>query len=374
MKILHVITTINLGGAENHLFDLISAQRNQGLEVGVAYLKGDSYRKEQYEKMGVKVFNLNIPNWLIFFKFATLVNVLRFFKPSVVHAHMPPAELLSVLSLAFFPDIPLVTSKHNDEKFAPVIKNFYLAGFVARRASRIICISSAVKNYIEKNIYVDTSKLRMIYYSVNLNNFKNTEAAKDLVYSQGKLIFGTIARLTPQKSLHTLIEAFAMFLKDHDSQLIIVGSGELEKELKELASRLGLENHITWTGKRSDIPEILKAFDVFILPSIYEGFGLVLLEAMAAGVPIIASRVSAIPEVLDQGRSGLLFKVQDVQELKKCMEELVDDEKRFSLAREGLKRVTVNFNLERMERETRDVYFEVITPSNESLGIGMNRE
>jgi glycosyltransferase involved in cell wall biosynthesis len=107
-----------------------------------------------------------------------------------------------------------------------------------------------------------------------------------------------------------LLEAFSLFLKAvPGAELVIVGVGPLEAELKKMTLGLGIENRVRWLGKRSDVPAVMKSFDVFALTSIYEGFGLVLLEAMAAGIPVVASRVSAIPEVLDNGNCRIQSKI-----------------------------------------------------------------
>jgi glycosyltransferase involved in cell wall biosynthesis len=356
MRILHVITTINLGGAENHLVDLVEEQRRQGLEVGVAYLKGDHFWQEKYKQLGVKIFPLNVSNLSLLYLFPRLRKVIKTFSPTVVHAHMPPAELMTRLSLLGNSKMPLIISKHNDEPFAPIVKNVLLGSWVAARASKILCISNAVNSYMKQNLGIDEKKLITIYYAVNVERFRDAAPASDLVFEKKTLILGTVARLTPQKSLHTLLTAFASLVKEVDAKLIIVGIGHLESELKALAESLGIKDKIVWTGKRTDIPNVMKCFDIFVLPSIYEGFGLVLLESMAAGIPVVASRVSAIPEVLDDGRCGKLFKVQDASDLLANLKELVPEDARKQLSERATNRVNTFFSRQKMEKETRSLY------------------
>ena len=360
MKVLHVITTINLGGAENHLVDLIEAQVKAGLQVGVAYLKGDGYWSKLLKKKGVGVFPLNVTNMSLIYKFSKLSKIIKDFNPDLVHAHMPPAELMTRLAIQPYPSMPLIISKHNDEPFAPGFKNFLLGSWVASRAKKVICISSAVYRYMQTNLSLSCSKLKLVYYAVDVEKFASAVPAQDISRPEGHLVFGTVARLTAQKSLNTLIEAFALFNKKQKSILHIVGTGELENELKELCAKLGVVDKIVWHGKRNDIPSVIKRFDVFILPSIYEGFGLVLLEAMAAEVPIIASNVSAIPEVLDFGNSGLLFEKKNVLALLDCMNAMTSMEARKIIIEAGKNRVRTQFSIKKMQSETRAIYDQVI--------------
>jgi len=362
MKVLHVITTINLGGAENHLYDLIREQCKLGYQITVVYLKGDHYWRKAYEALNVQTVCLEINNYLFLNKFIQLRQVIEKFQPGLIHAHMPPAELVTRLALIGYKSFPLIISKHNDEPFAPIFKNRFLANWVAKRASAIICISEAVKTYMSKWLdQASQSKLIRVYYSVDVQKFETARPAADLRNSS-PFIIGTVARLTEQKSIPTLLRAFALFQKDcPESRLVIVGVGELEDSLKSLAQNLGLSKSVLWAGRRSDIPQVMRSFDVFTLTSIYEGFGLVLLEALAAEVPVVASNVSAIPEVLDGGSCGLLFPVQNENELAQCFLRLRSEELRKALASKGKQRVTQFFSSQKMVQATDQVYREVLT-------------
>ena len=354
---MHVVTTIDLGGAENHLYDLISEQIKRGLLVSVVYLKGDHFWKNKYEALGASIYFLDVSNWLIFFKFSKLKSAIKEFGPYIVHAHMPPAELITRLALIGDKNLPFIITKHNDEPFAPAINNFFLGEWVAKRASKIICISKAVMSYMHLKLKIDYKKLVLIYYAVDVDKFQNASPAKDLKIENGVFTVGTVARLTTQKSLHTLLEAFCIFRKEiPNSRLIIVGVGPLEGKLKAFSKKLEISDYIIWTGKRSDVPSVIKCFDVFVLPSIYEGFGLVLLESMAAGVPVVASKVSAIPEVLDEGKCGKLFPVGDSKLLASALKDLTDNSLRTEINDSSIKRVKNFFSHKNMDRETSEVY------------------
>jgi len=357
MKVLHVITTINLGGAENHLIDLVKAQFSSGKTVIVVYLKGDHFWRDFLEKIGIKVYCLNCNNRMIFFKFPLLSEIISKENPDIVHSHMPPAEMISWLSLSNLKKkYHWVVSKHNDERFAPIPFEKLLARFVSKRAEKIICISNAVKRYMASTTGLPTEKLILIYYSVDIDKFESANKAQDLNFSN-KVVIGTIGRLVPQKSMETLITAFSSYSRNNpDALLVIVGSGKLEDKLKKLAIELGVDRKIVWTGQRKDIPSVIKAFDIFVLSSIYEGFGLVLLEAMASKVPIIATNVSAIPEVLDNGRCGILFDAKNVEQLESALVQLKDPSLRLKYAELGFDRASNFFSINKMELETENIY------------------
>src|SRR5262249_17815457 len=154
------------------------------------------------------------------------------------------------------------------------------------------------------------------------------------------LVVGTVGRLAPQKGLHVLLEGFARYraLASQPSRLIMVGRGPLETELRARSLELGLADAVVWAGFRDDIPAVMSSFDVFGLSSQYEGCGLVLLEAMTAGKPVVATKVSAIPELVEDGITGLLSPVGDPVAFGGAILRLEDTALREKLGTAGRKR------------------------------------
>ena len=327
-QVFHIITTIEKGGAENQLLILAKLQKTLGFNVTIIYLKGGPDLKENFESYGVSV-NSNFVNTNILIQILKLRLFLNKNK-GVIHAHLPRAELVaSLVKQSNF----LVISKHNAERFfpsAPFILSRFLAKFVFAISDHCICISRSVFSYLnEINEIRICRKISVVYYgidNINQENFKGEN-------SKNVEIIGTIGRLVEQKNYPILLKAFSRLHLSHPSlRLVIIGDGKLKNQLKSLANDLGILNAIEWVGKTNFIDKELKRMDLFVLPSLYEGFGLVLLEAMQCGVPIIASNVSAIPEVLGEQYEGL-FKSNDDSDLFRMLTSAMDPNFRSSLTK-----------------------------------------
>jgi glycosyltransferase involved in cell wall biosynthesis len=308
-KVTHLITTIERGGAEKQLLTLTSEQVQSGLKVVVLYLKGKPDLRSEFEESGAEVNNLLVgENFLkqIFLLFKYLRK-----NPSPIHAHLPKSELLAAIVIAkkYF-----VFSRHNAEPFWPggprIVSNL-LSKFVCKRASQGIAISNAVKSYLIKRGEIPTGyTIDVVYYGFQKDTSTNV-AGLSLITNimngqSSNYKIGTIGRLVPQKDYPTLFNAFFNVLKSMPNiDLYVVGEGYLQKDLIELSKSLGINGKVHWLGKTEYIKEFLSKIDLFILPSKYEGFGLVLLEAMVATRPVIAANNSAIPEVLGKTYEGL---------------------------------------------------------------------
>ena len=331
-KVTHLITTIERGGAEKQLLTLASEQVQSGLNVVVLYLKGKPDLRNEFEAAGVRVNNLLVEK--SFLKQIFLLSKYLRKNPSPVHAHLPKSELLAAVVIAkkYF-----VFSRHNAEPFWPsgprIISNL-LSKYVCKRASQGIAISNAVKSYLVKRGEITTGyTIDVVYYGLQRGTSTNP-AGLDLITNvmagqSSNYKIGTIGRLVPQKDYPTLLSAFSSVLKSMPNlDLYVVGEGHLQKDLIELSKSLGIKDQVHWIGKTEYIKEFLSKIDLFILPSKYEGFGLVLLEAMVAKKPVIAADNSAIPEVLGKTYEGF-FSTGDVNALAQQIKTTFGD-KNFS--------------------------------------------
>ena len=296
-RILHLITTIDRGGAEKQLLVLIRNQISIGQEVSVFFLKGRGELRDNLIDVGATVHQ---PHYKSFFgSIFDLKLLLEQIKPEVVHAHLPRAEILARL-LKCYRKSKFVVTRHNSEPFFPRLGHpvsAFLSQWVLRKAHRLICISEATREFLMMHREVPASRQKrtiVVKYGYD-ETFQLLERKRDFDY-----IIGTISRLTPQKNVQVQIEALGIIRQKSKSpwRLKIVGSGSLESELRRKVQLLNLEEQVEFVGHVSDVRYAFSQFDIFVLSSFYEGFGLVLLEAMQNRVAILASNTSAIPEVL----------------------------------------------------------------------------
>jgi glycosyltransferase involved in cell wall biosynthesis len=327
-KVTHLITTIERGGAEKQLLTLAIEQVQSGLKVEVFFLKGKPDLKNEFEESGVKVNNLLVGKSFLRQIFLLFKQLRK--NPSPIHAHLPKSELLAAIVVR---NKHLIFSRHNAEPFWPggprIISNL-LSKFVCKKASQGIAISNAVKSYLIKRGEITTSyTIDVVYYGFQKDTSTNAAGlgliTNIMTGQSSNYKIGTIGRLVPQKDYPTLLSAFSNVLKSMpNTDLYIVGEGHLQKDLIELSDSLGINDKVHWIGKTEYIKEFLSKIDLFILPSKYEGFGLVLLEAMVAKKPVIAANNSAIPEVLGKTYEGL-FSTGDIEVLAQQIKAAISD-------------------------------------------------
>jgi len=210
---------------------------------------------------------------------------------------------------------------------------------------------------------LEERRVQTIHYGIDARQFDHGPSAQAASLrlhwgiSPDDIAIGFVGRLVPQKDIITLIRGFALFAATFPrTKLVIVGSGPLEEQLREEATALGISPRVVWAGFCDNITTVMRAFDIFALTSAYEGLGLVLLEAMASGLPVVATRAGAIPEVVVDGETGVLVAPGRPNELVAAFHDLSDSSLRVQLGAAGRARGMREFTLEKMYRETDAVY------------------
>jgi len=349
-NILHCITTIELGGAENQLCILVKEQLKVGMNVSIVYLKGEPELKNKLTLMGAEVLDiLHEKNLLL-----QILILKKFLKNKrvVLHAHLPRAELVSSFARG---KNTFIISRHNSEKFFPSAPNFIsriLSLYVSRNVNKCITISEAVKAFVLSTKEISSAnKITVVHYGYN-DEFIFQE---DLVIKNKDYVIGTIARLVPQKDHLTLLAAFSQFVKIHpNSKLMLIGTGDLKNNLVSFSKKIGVNEKIIWIDRTENSYDLLYQMDLFVLPSKYEGFGLVLLEAMQVNLPVIAANSSSIPEVLGKNYVGL-FEPGNVDDLLNRMLVFMENSQSFNLPA-LYKKNLLNFEPKIMQEKILNVY------------------
>jgi glycosyltransferase involved in cell wall biosynthesis len=223
----------------------------------------------------------------------------------------------------------VVASVHNvytrDKKIHRRMINRYLA----RYTDKVVAVSGAVRKDIIKYDGLAAGKVDVIRNGVNIERFSNIDCSalkSELNIAPGVPVIGTVGRLTLQKGQKFLLESISK-LKDKfpGIVLLVVGDGPLRVELEDYAEKIRIRNNVKFLGVRRDIPELLSAMDIFVLPSLWEGLTNALIEAMAAGKPVIATDIPQIREIVDSGNYGILVPVKQSDAIAQAVEQLLND-------------------------------------------------
>jgi len=218
-----------------------------------------------------------------------------------------------------------------------------------RLATRIVANSEATKQALLRNSpWLSGDRIRVIYNGIDVEPFQQADPVafrRKAGFQPGDVVFGFVGQLDERKGVDVLVEAFGRFAPSHPAgRLLIVGEGPLEFDLKKECQRF--RRQVFFSGYVENIEQVMKSVDVLLLPSLWEGFGIVLIEAMAAGKPVIATRISNIPEIVSHGSDGFLVPPSDPSELCRWMDVLYRDPGlRKRMGGEGSRKVAERFTL-----------------------------
>ncbi|MEM7519042.1 MAG: glycosyltransferase family 4 protein, partial [Planctomycetota bacterium] len=265
------------------------------------------------------------------------------------------------------------SGKHNDEQVLKKTAVSLVHGLLGRVPTRTIPLSDHVARFVARYGRIDPSKMTRIYYGIDRTPFEEAAVAepaaklelrRSLGFAEDDIVFICVARFAAQKAHDVLLRAFASAQKTNPKlRLLLVGGdpfGDGVERAQALSRELKLEGRVVFAGIRRDVPALLAASDVFVMASLWEGLGLVFLEAMATQMPVLATDVSAVPEVVIDGETGRLVAPGEDEPLRGAFLELGSDAGlRARWAEAGAARVAEHFTLERMWEETLAVYEEV---------------
>ncbi len=382
LKILHVITTLDVGGAEMHLLSQVRGQCARGHRVRVAHLKGRGTLAEDFRAAGVEQV-VQVP---LGPGASRLLPHLRW--AEIAHSHLLKADMFTALLATLAGRRGrLVSGKHNDEQVLKKPLVSFVHGLIGNLPRRTIALSEHVGRFVHEHGRVRGERLRRVYYGIDPAPFSEAAAAppearralrEELGFGEEDVVLICVARFAPQKAHDVLLRAFHRALGELPEgppplRLLLVGGdpfGDGLERNQALARELELGTRCCFAGIRRDVPMLMAASDVFVMSSLWEGLGLVFLEAMATSLPVLSTRVSAIPEVVEEGVTGRLVPPADEEALARAMVELhADPEERERLGRAGAERVALSFGLDRMVDQTLGVYAELTEGAAPDLAV-----
>lgn len=320
-RILHVIDSLDAGGAETLVAGLVPRLRALGAAADLFLLQGQGTSLERLtEDHGVSVFrgsgSIYSPGQI-----RHLAQHLSRVRYDIIHVHLFPAQLWSCIA-ARFVAAPgcLVTTEHSTSNRRRKLQTFrFLDRWMYSHYRAIVCNSEASARSLVEWVGGAGERTRVIYNGIDLALFagKSRLDKQRLLGTSGPVILCT-ASLSEKKDHATLLRAVALVGGVH---VMLAGSGPLAGKLRELSRRLGILERVHFLGTRDDIPDILGIADIYVQPSIHEGFGIAVLEAMAAGIPVVASAIPGLSEVT--GSAALQFQVGNERELAQCLMRLL---------------------------------------------------
>ncbi len=365
IRVMYLIWSLDLGGAEQVVVDLARRLSKKSFKPMVCCLNDKGRLSPLVEREGIRVFALHkkpkFDPWIL----PKLIGIIRDEKIDLIHTHLFTANLWGRIA-AKLTGIPVISSEHGMDRWRT---KFHLAldRFLASTSKRIIFVSKAVQQfYMKKNPSLN-GKSKVIYNGIDVTNFQKSFEKKTvregLGLSEKEKVVGIVGRLVPEKAHGDFIAAIQLLAKEEKNVLgLIIGEGELLEPLRKQVEEKGLQKHILFSGFRDDVPVLYKAMDVLVLSSTSEGFPLTVLEAMAAGVPVVATEVGGVKELIKNDEDGLLVPPNDPGALAGAISRILNDsalsERIVSAAEEKVKNC---FSVEKMTKDHELLYTEVLT-------------
>ena len=351
MRVMQVIEALTVGGAERLVVELAAELARRGVQTGVLCLSTPGRWARDLESSGLYLGCVGKKRGIDMAALGVLKERIREFSPDVVHSHLFTANLWTRLAGRRRRQHAMVVTLHNIDDWRGPVHRF-ADGFLRRATDRYVAVSQAVHDY-----YVQDG-LRAESVTVIPNGIGWDEPETGEPLSGEVPVIRACGRLVPQKGFATLIEAARVLdTGRRQFRIEIVGDGPERARLEEMAQRHGVAGKVAFTGGRDDARRLISSCDVFVLPSLREGLPLVVLEALHAGRPIVASDLAGLRGVLEDGRNALLVEPGSPAALASAIDRfLLDPALARAVARQGLASAKERFSIERAAASYLEVY------------------
>jgi len=335
LHVMQLTCELRPAGAERVVFELAKGLKRSGHTCTVVSIQpatgkvADWLRAEE-----IKVLDLGVRSRFDLGAKGRLAALLRERTPDLLHTHMFHANVLGRAAAAKIDELAVVSSLHVVERrWRPWRK--WLERARSGRADAIVCVSEAVARYAERGMGLSADRLCVIYNGYDPARLEPTADRNDVLIRLGvdpeSRVVGFLGRLDRQKGPDVLLRACRQFMpRVSEASVLFVGAGPMERSLKRAARDPLYGRRIHFAGHREDIANLLQCFEVFAFPSRWEGFGLSLLEAMVSGLPIVASRVDSVTELVEDGKSALLVAPENRERLGNSVLWLLNNPERAS--------------------------------------------
>lgn len=308
IKIAYIVPALDAGGAERFILDLIKNLDHDLFSPTLILFSHGGFFVKEARELGIELVILQKKFKFDVVNLVKLYRVIKRIRPHIVHTQLGGDIYGRFVARCLRVPVIISTEQNVQQGESWLIR--FLKKWTARFADKIVVISQAVRSDTIQRYGVPESRTELIYNGLEIDKFL---VAKRRAQSD-KIILGSVGRLSPQKNYSLLLRALAD-LKDYNWEFRLAGEGELRQALEREVEALGLVGRVKLLGLKKDVKGFLSDLDIFILPSLWEGLGLVLLEAGLAALPVLASRVDGIYEVVKDGQTGILFNSDDQPDL-----------------------------------------------------------
>lgn len=344
IKVLEVIDSLGSGGAESLLKNFVlETKKDNVFNIEIVRLYSNAIFKDEIKNTGIPVWDLNLKYKYDLRGIIKLITVIKKRKYDIVHVHLFPADIFAALASLFLPrNIKWIFSEHGANNRRRTLKIFkILDNFTYSRYSKIVCVSKQVELALLNWITSNKGKTKVIPNAVPIPKLLNPCSAKtyDILF---------VGRLVREKGIDIFLKAIKILKNKYSRNLkiVIVGNGPLKEDLGNLAVALGVNREVKLLGARKDVGKLMESSNIFVLSSRSEGLPMVALEAMSRGISIIATNVGGIPELIENGKEGILVPPEDSKALARAINNLLENkELREKLSQAAYKKVKKEFSI-----------------------------
>ncbi|XOB41343.1 MAG: glycosyltransferase [Candidatus Nealsonbacteria bacterium] len=385
-KIIFIVTQSEFGGAQRYIFELVSCLNPEKYEILVAAGHGDKELFKKVQNLPVKIFQLKHlkrnPNPLeAIFSISEMLGLLKKDRPKILFLCSTTAGILGSITASIYKLFKIHDSEfkiiyriggwafHDPRPFWQNKIIFYLEKLTAGFKNKIIVNSEYDYQAAIKNKICSPEKIVKIHNGINPEKleFLPKQEAKTFLFNKlpeyriqdAKYIIGTVANFYRTKGIKYLIEGIKLLEAEYellDVKCIVIGDGKQRPELEKLIEKHELKNKVFLVGRIPNAYRYLKAFDVFVLPSLKEGFPWIILEAMAAEIPIISTKVGALEEIIENNKQGILIEPKNAEELAENISKLIKNPELTQQFKEQAREKLKRFSLFNMVKQTEKLF------------------
>jgi len=383
MRILYCTDATERGGAEEHLRMIAMCAHQRGHEAYVAMPLLETTREllTEIERAGIIIEPIQIlphhPRINILKNIQTFLNIFKRIQPDIIHFVLPfpTRNWCGMLAAAlarqkYVVDFQLVPP-HLTLGWKGVLSTQWLLRYIFRHADGLIAVSEGNRRRLERSFSLPSFKVSLIYNSIeDVDHFSSYDAflvqnLREELRITSQIVLTTIANFYYQKGYDILVNAASMLIAENNNIVFLcVGEGELKEQILNFVREYGISDHFRFLGYRKEVKEILALTDIFVFPTRYEGLPMAVIEAMAAGKPVVASRVDGVEEIVVHNETGILVEPENPEKLADVVESLIKDpaarERMGELGRERAERL---FSLETMADKTFNLYNQILKRS-----------